>query len=172
MTTNNRSMLAHSSIWILFVATGILMAPPAMADSANGTLSYQSKSGPLQVSVTNVYLVQGPDSFSGKPIRKLIFSATDISGKIKTCATMSCPDGELGAGMTIELSPDSRLNYWFVGNDQRVQYSGGARREALILTTDSPQRVSGKLAIDDSASGGIKANVTFDATLAKQYSDR
>jgi len=155
------------------MAVGLLAALSAgsavAADSASGTIAYQSKSGPLQVNVTHVYLVQGPDATTGKTTRKLIFSASDLGGKIKSCQTMSCPDGSLDAGMTVDIDVGSRLNYWFAGNDQRVQYSGTTRRDALVLTTDSPQRVAGKLAIDDSAAGGVKASLSFDAALSKQY---
>jgi hypothetical protein len=147
----------------------ILATPTARADSASGSVNYQSKAGPVVVNVTNVYLVKGPDAVSGKAIRKLIFSAKDMSAKVKSCATMSCPDGDLDAGMTVDLDAGPRLNYWVVGNGQRVQYSGTAKPDALTLTTNSPQRLAGTLAIDDSGAGGAKVNVNFDATLAKEY---
>jgi hypothetical protein len=63
-----------------------------------------------------------------------------------------------------------RLNYWFVANDQLVQYSGTATPDTLKLATDTPQRVAGKLTIDDSKAGGAKASVEFDATLLKEFS--
>ncbi len=154
---------------LLLLAACILAAPAVRADSASGSVNYQSKAGPVVVNVTNVYLVKGPDAVSGKAIRKLIFSAKDMSAKVKSCVTMSCPDGDLDAGMTIDLDAGPRINYWVVGNGQRVQYSGTAKPDALTLTTNTPQRLAGTLAIDDSAAGGAKVNVSFDATLAKEY---
>jgi len=168
MIINRTSKHRSSSMRIVLGVAGLLITSTAAADSASGTLTYQSKSGPLVVNVASVYLVQTRDAVSGKMIRKLVFSATEISGKLKSCATMICPESQIGEGMTVELDSGSRLNYWFAGNGQRVQYSGSAQRDALALSTDSPQRVAGKFAVDDSASGGVKANVTFDATLFKQ----
>ena len=40
---------------------------------------------------------------------------------------------------------------------------------ALKLTTDTPQRLAGKLTIDDSAAGGAKASIDFDATMLKEF---
>ena len=153
---------------LILLAACSVAAPAAWADSASGSVNYQSKAGPVVVNVTNVYLVKGPDAMSGKAIRKLIFSAKDMSVKVKSCASMSCPDGDLDAGMTVDLD-GPRLNYWVVGNGQRVQYSGTAKPDALTLTTNTPQRLAGKLVIDDSAAGGAKVNVTFDAALQKEY---
>jgi hypothetical protein len=153
---------------LLLLAGCSLVAPAAWADSASGSVNYQSKAGPVVVNVTNVYLVKGPDAMSGKPIRKLIFSAKDMNAKVNSCATMSCPDGDLDTGMTVDLD-GPRLNYWVVGSGQRIQYSGNAKPDALTLTTNTPQRLAGKLVIDDSAAGGAKVNVTFDATLQKEY---
>jgi hypothetical protein len=157
----------------LFVTTfGIGVAAVgqlAYADSATGDISYQSKAGPIVVNVKNVYFVKGPDAVSGKTIRHLVFSSADLGAKIKGCAKMSCTDGDLNEGMTVDLDVGPRLNYWVVGNGQRIQYSGTAKPETLKLTTDTAQRVAGKLTIDDSGAGGAKVSVDFDATMMKEF---
>ena len=147
----------------------VLFVNLAHADTASGTISYQSKVGPILVNVKNVYFVKGPDAVSGKTIRHLIFSSADLSAKIKGCAKISCTDSDLNEGMTVDLDAGPRLNYWVVGNGQRVQYSGTAKPETLQLTTDTAQRIAGKLTIDDSGSGGAKASVDFDATMMKAF---
>ena len=153
----------------MFVVGGALASSAASADSVNGTVSYQSKAGPITVNVKNVYMVKGPDAMAGKSIRRLIFTSADLDAKIKACANMSCSDNDLREGLEVNLDTGPRLTYWFVGNDQRVQYSGTAQPATLKLTTDTPQRLAGKLTIDDSAAGGAKVNVDFDATLLKEF---
>jgi len=146
-----------------------LSAPLASADPATGTISYQSKAGSIVVEVKNVYLVKGPDEVSGKVIRRLVFSSADLNAKIKACAEMSCADGNLTEGLTVDFDAGSRINYWFVGNAQRVQYSGTAKPEAAQLSVDTPQRLAGKLSLDDGGVGGAKANIDFNATLLKEF---
>ncbi len=153
----------------VLAASALLLSSAARADSASGTVTYQSKSGPIVVSVKNVYLVKGPNSIDKKVIRRLIFTSADLGAKIKACGEMSCSDNDLREGLEVDLVGGPRLNYWFVGNDQRVQYSGTAQTELLKLTTDTPQRLAGKLAIDDSAAGGAKVTIDFDATLLKEF---
>jgi hypothetical protein len=159
------------------VTTSILAACAALissaawpADSVSGTVTYQSKSGSIVVSVKNVYLVKGLDAVDKKVFRRLIFTSADLGAKINACADMSCADSGLREGLEVDLVSGPRMNYWFVGNDQRVQYSGSARPEALKLTTDTPQRLAGKLTIDDSAAGGAKISIDFDATMLKEFS--
>ena len=95
------------------LAAGVaLFATLAQADTANGTIFYQSKAGPIVINVKNVYFVKGPDAVSGKTIRHLVFSPTDMSANIKSCAKMSCTDGDLNEGMTVDLDVGPRLNYW------------------------------------------------------------
>jgi hypothetical protein len=84
---------------------------------------------------------------------------------------MMCASGNVTEGMTVDFDVSPRLNYWVVGNGQKIQYSGTARpAETLNTTTDTAQRLAGTLTIDDSAMGGAKVNVKFDATIAKQFS--
>ena len=154
----------------LCVALALVGVAAAAADSAKGTASYQGKSGPIVVTVKHVYLVKGPDAMTGKIIRRLVLSSEDVSAKLLGCATMMCSDGDIGEGMTLDLDSGSRLNYWFVGNNQLVQYSGTADPATLKLTADTPQRVAGKWELDARAAGGPKVDVEFDATLIKELS--
>ena len=88
-----------------------------------------------------------------------------------TSASLSCASGIVLEGMTVDFDAGPRLNYWVVGNGQKIQYSGTARPdETLKLTADTAERLEGMLTIDDGAAGGAKVNVSFDATLSNQYS--
>jgi hypothetical protein len=169
MRTLRQSLQARA--WTIAVlATGaLLLSPAARADSASGTVTYPSKSGPIVVRIKNAYLVRGPNSMDKKVIRRLIFTSADLGAKIKACSEMSCSDNDLHEGLEVDLVGGPRMNYWFVGNDQRVQYSGTAQTELLKLTTDTPQRLAGKLAIDDGGAGGAKVTIDFDATLLKEF---
>ena len=169
MRTFRTHRLATTLNIMILAASAALMSSAAWADSASGTVTYQSKAGPIVVNVKNVYLVKGPDPVDKKILRRLIFTSADLDAKIKACGEMSCSDSGLREGLEVDLVGGSRMNYWFVGNDQRVQYSGSARPETLKLTTDTPQRLAGKLTIDDSAAGGAKVSVDFDATVLKEF---
>ncbi len=159
-----RAALVAASL-ALFVSSSV----EAADGSASGTLTYKSKGAPITVALKYVWLVKGPDAIDPKTtIRHLIFSATDIGAKVAACKTMSCTDADLGSGMTIDLGSGPRLNYWVSLNDQRVQYSGTAMPDALKLATDTPGRLAGKLTIDDSAAGGAKVDVEFDAPLLQE----
>jgi hypothetical protein len=63
-----------------------------------------------------------------------VLSATDVGAALKTCASMSCSDGGIGDGMTIDFDAGARINYWFVGKDQLVQHSGTADPTSVKLT--------------------------------------
>ncbi|MDQ2961954.1 MAG: hypothetical protein M3R31_02170 [Pseudomonadota bacterium] len=140
----------------------------AVAEDASGTASYQAKSGPVVVTVKHAYLVKGPDEVTGKIVRRLVFSTADVASKIRSCGAMSCADGGIGEGMTVDLDAGPRLNYWFVANDQRVQHSGTADPASLKLTTDTPQRLAGKWDLDARAAGGPRVQLEFDAALLKE----
>lgn len=145
---------------------------PANAGDAKGTVTYKDRSGPIAITVKHAYLVRGPDYISGKTIRRVVLSVADVSAKLSECASMMCSDGDIGEGMTIDFDVGSRLNFWFVGNNQLVQYSGSADPASLKLTTDTPQRLAGKWDFDGSAAGGPKVQVEFDAPLVKEITKR
>ena len=170
MRNNRCSSVVTTTSALLLTVAGVLVSAAAGAEPASGTINYQSKAGTLAINAANVYLVKGPDAVSGKTVRQLIFSPADIGAKLQACTTMSCASGSVTEGMTVDFDVGPRLNYWVVGNGQKIQYSGTARPEATLkLTADTAQRLAGTLAIDDSAAGGAKVNVKFDAPVAKQY---
>ncbi len=154
------------------VAALAMAAGTAAADStstASGVLTYAAKSGAITMTPKFAYLIKGPDAMdNSKMIRHVILSPVDLGARIAACKTMSCTDADLKNGMTLDLDAGPRLNYWVVLNDQRVQYSGTARPATLELTTNTPTRLAGKLVIDDSAAGGPKIDIMFDAPLLKE----
>ena len=152
------------------LAAAVFFPAAATADPASGTINYQSKAGPIVINVANVYMVNGPDAVNGKTIRQLIFTSADVGAKLQACASMMCASGNVTEGMTVDFDVGPRLNYWVVGNGQKIQYSGTAKPETVTLTADTPERLAGTLTIDDSAAGGAKVNVKFDAKTAKQFS--
>jgi hypothetical protein len=140
----------------------------ASAGEAKGTITYQTKAGAIVVTIKHAYLVKGPDVVSGKTIRRVVLSVVDIAAKLGACGTMLCSDGDIGEGMTIDFDAGPRLNYWFVGNNQLVQYSGTADPASLKLTADTPQRLAGIWDIDASTAGGPRVQIEFDAPLVKE----
>jgi hypothetical protein len=158
-----RSVLRLSTAAILALGCGA-----ACADGVSGSIAYQAKSGPIVVTPKYAYLVSGPDEVSGKPIRRVVLAVADVAPKIQACAAMSCSDGGLREGMTIDFDAGPRLNYWLVANDQRVQYSGTAEPASLPLTVNTPQRLAGKWDLDGRAAGGPRIQIEFDAALLKE----
>jgi hypothetical protein len=164
----------HSASWRV-IALGCAVAAAmafagvsASAGEAKGTITYQSKAGAIVVTIKHAYLVKGPDVVSGKTIRRVVLSVADVAAKLGACGTMLCSDGDIGEGMTIDFDAGPRLNYWFVGNNQLVQYSGTADPASLKLTADTPQRLAGRWDIDESAAGGPRVQIEFDAPLVKE----
>jgi hypothetical protein len=145
----------------------MLACATAGAGEARGVIAYSYKGGAIVVNVRHAYLFKGPDVVSGKPIRRVVLSVADVSAKLAGCATMLCSDGDIVEGMTIDFDAGPRLNYWVVGNNQLVQYSGTADPSTLKLAVDTPSRLAGKWDLDGSATGGPKIQVQFDASLVK-----
>ncbi|MFO1322531.1 MAG: hypothetical protein U1F15_00540 [Burkholderiales bacterium] len=143
-----------------------LVAPPAAAGDAKGSLAYKTRTADLRFA----YLVKGPDSVTKQPIRRLILSASDLSAKIAACKTMSCTDSDLAEGLSINFDSGPRLNYWMVLNGQKIQYSGTLKPEVLKTTASDAKRMAGKLAFDDAGAGGPKVDVDFDAAMVKEVS--
>jgi hypothetical protein len=145
-----------------------LLATTVGAGEAKGTITYKSKAGEFVVNVRHAYLFKGPDVVSKKPIRRVVLSVPDLSAKLAACATMLCSDGDIVEGMTIDFDAGPRLNYWVVGNNQLLQYSGTADPGSLKLRVDTPQRLAGKWDFDGSAAGGPIIKIEFDAPLVKE----
>jgi hypothetical protein len=171
MRNTPHSCLAMTVPALALAAAAALFPAAAHAEPASGTINYQSKAGAVVVKVANVHLVTGPDAVSSKTIRQLIFTSADICAKLKACASMMCVSGNVTEGMTVDFDVGPRLNYWVVGNGQKIQYSGTAKPDETVkMTADTAQRLAGTLTIDDGAMGGAKVNVKFDATVVKQFS--
>ena len=136
------------------------------ANTAKGTATYKSTK-PVTVTFTHAYLMKGPDVVSGTTIRRLVLATKDLSAALKACQNMMC-SSDMMEGLTVDFDAGPRLNYWFVANGQKIQYSGTAVPTVATLTTDSPTRLAGTLNIDGTQAGGPKVQVEFDATLIKE----
>jgi hypothetical protein len=145
-----------AALGFVVAAAVALGSAPAHAGEARGTITYKYKAGEIVVKIRHAYLFKGPDVVSGKTIRRVVLSVADVSAKLAACATMMCSDGDIVEGMTIDFDAGPRLNYWFVGNNQLVQYSGTAEPASLNLTADG------------SAAGGPRVQIEFDAPLVKE----
>jgi hypothetical protein len=151
---------------LLIGALAFALALPVHAEPAKGTVVLGTRNATL----AHAWLVVGPDAVDPKKtIRRVVFSATDIGAKLKACAKMSCTDGSVDEGMTIDLDNGPRINYWVALNGQRVQHSGTLEPKALAASASDDKRVAGKLAFDQSGAGGAKVDIQFDAPLAKRF---
>lgn len=150
-----------------FMAAALLLSSQAAhAGTAKGTMVNAKGTVAFQYA----YLVKGPDSFDEKKvIRRLIFSSSDLSAKLQACAAMSCSDGGVTEGMTVDIDGGPRLNYWTVMKGGLVQYSGTQESSALKVSADDAKHLAGKLSFDGNASGGPKVDVDFDANLVKEF---
>jgi hypothetical protein len=154
------------AILAIFLAAAAL--PAAAADPAKGMLDYKGRSATLKYA----WLVKGPDAVDGKVIRRIVFSATDIGAKVAACKDMSCTDGSVNEGMTVDLIAGPRFGYWVALNNQLVQYSGTEPVGSLQVTADEPKRLAGKIRFDKSAAGGAKVDVEFDVPLVKEFAGK
>lgn len=157
------------TLWAVAGGVVLGLAVVAAQGTAKGTATYTSKKGPIAVTFTHAAAVSGTDAFSGKPMRRLILSTTDLSATLTSCDSMlRCSTADLEEGLSLDVSSgEPRYGYWFVANGQRVQYSGTVSPEALTLTTDTPSRLAGTLALDQATAGGPVVKVTFDAAVLK-----
>lgn len=144
-------------------------ARAAEPGAATGSINYQSKAGTIVVRPAHAYLVKGPDTVTGNIVRRVVLSAVDLAPKLRACATMMCGDGDMAEGLTIDLDAGARINYWFVANGQRVQYSGTAEPSSLQLSSDSAERVAGVWRLDARPAGGPQVDVEFNAPLLKIF---
>jgi hypothetical protein len=146
----------------------LTLATSASAEPANGTLSYKGTT----LAVKHAFLVKGPDAVDPKTlVRRLVFSTTDLTAKIRACQTMGCVDGQVIEGMTLDLDAGPRLNYWTALKGGLLQYSGTAQPSSLANTSVETGRVTGRLTIDDTSAGGPKIDVEFDAKLLKEFKE-
>jgi hypothetical protein len=152
---------------VLALATLAPSAVPSRADagSAKGTLTHPRATLELKYA----YLVKGPDALEpSKTIRRLILSAEDLGAKLDACTTMSCTDGEVSEGMTVDLDGGPRLNFWMAIQGQRVQHSGTQEIRVLETRVDEPGKLAGTLRFDARGSGGPEVDVDLEAPLVRE----
>ena len=162
------SRLGCIHVAVLVAASALSILPvvePAFAaeTATNGTLVYKMQSIPIR----HAYFVMGQDDVSKKTIRRVILSSTDIGAKVAACKSMSCTEGEVREGMSVDLVPGGRIEYWIALNGQLVQYSGTEPVESLQITANEATRLAGKLKFDSAGAGGPRRDVEFDAPLTK-----
>ena len=156
-----RSALPIFLVGVFYVGEGV-----ATGNDANGVLVYKTRSTTLRYA----WLLKGPyEQEPSKTVRRLILSATDISAKLQPCKTITCADGSVTEGMTVDFDVSPRLNYWIALNGQKVQYSGTVTTDAFAAQVNDASHLAGKLAIDDVAAGGPKIDVEFNVTLFKEF---
>jgi hypothetical protein len=113
-------------------------------------------------------VVQGPDAVDAKKIiRRLVLTSTDVGSRLAGCPTMACVDSALTDGVEVDFDAGPRLNYWVALKGQLIQYSGTADPGAFA-GKNGGEGIAGRLTIDDSAAGGPKIDVTFDAPLVRK----
>jgi hypothetical protein len=153
------------------LALAVALSPPAAAEpgAATGSISYQTKGRLISVRPKHAYLVKGPDTVTGNTVRRVVLSVPDLAPRLKSCTTMMCGDGDMTEGLTIDLDAGARINYWFVAEGQRVQYSGTAEPSSLTLSSDTDQRVAGAWRLDARPAGGPQVQIEFDAPLLKVF---
>ena len=166
------SPIGRRPLFCFLLAASLLVPLTSLksAEKVKGTLTYKGPKKTFTVALKHAYLVKGPDTFeAGKTVRRLVLTSSDFSAAIKGTDALNGFDGKLMEGMIVELADGPRLNYWLVLNDQLVQYSGTVEPTALKSTVDTPDHLVGKLTIDDSAAGGPKIDIDFDAPLLKAF---
>ena len=154
--------------FMVFFMTACMSASFAIAagNDASGTLAYKGRT----VAFKYAWLVKGPyDRDPVRIVRRLILSANDISTAIQACKTVSCIDGQVTEGMTVDFDVSPRLDYWVALNGKKIQYSGAVMPDAFSARANEPGRLAGKLAIDDVAAGGPKVDAEFDVTVFKTF---
>jgi hypothetical protein len=158
-----------AALGVSLAAVLALSAAVQAVGDAKGSLTYISRGKPLTLALTHAYLIVGPDAVDPQvTIRRLLFTGADVEAKLKACTTMFCVSAAMGDGLEFDLVDGPRYNYWLSLNGQLVQYSGTAKRDALVASTNTPTRVAGKLVLDGTA-GGPTVDVTFDAALVKTF---
>jgi len=163
--------MSKTAGWKTFMVVFMAACVPAnfavaAGNDASGTLAYKGRT----VAFKYAWLVKGPyDRDPVKTVRRLILSANDISAAIQACKTVSCIDGQVTEGMTVDFDVSPRLDYWVALNGQKIQYSGAVMPDAFSARANEPGRLAGKLAIDDVAAGGPKVDAEFDVTVFKTF---
>jgi hypothetical protein len=167
---NHSVARGHRPAALALAAALALGAGSALAagGTASGTVAYKGQT----LSIKHAYLFKGPDVVEkDKVVRRLILVPQEPGKKLEACKTMSCTQNEMGDGLSVDMDAGPRFGYWVALKGGMVQYSGTARPATLAASTEQPDRLAGKLSIDDSGSGGPKIDVQFDAPLVKELKE-
>ena len=151
-----------------FAGSLLLLAASAShaADHASGSISLGTTTGVIQHAV----MVRGPDEMDAKhSILRIYLSSSDIAARVRACKTLTCADSALEDGAMVDYSDASHLPYAVRLDHERKQYSGATDGDAFALTTKAPDRLAGKLHVDDGAMGGAKIDADFDLTVAATF---
>jgi hypothetical protein len=152
-----------------FISILAILSFTVQQENSKGSLVYKGNKKTYNVELKYAHFVTGPDSFDpDKKIRRLIFTSSSLESRIKTCEVMSCVDRYI-EGIQVDLDAAHRILYWVNLNDQLVQYSGTAALDAISISSQSDDRIAGRLQIDNAAGGGPVVDVTFDAALIKSF---
>lgn len=163
----SRNVSTLTSLSIAIVATFMLAAPAVLAaDAASGAVAFKTFSSTVKFA----YLVRGPHEFiPNQIVSRIYLSSSDIGAKIKACQTLACADGALTDGAMVDFGDAPHLDYALRLNGEHVQYSGATGSDAFKLTTNKPDRLAGKVHIDDAAAGGGKVDADFDVTVMNTF---
>jgi len=138
----------------------------AGADSAKGKLVVQGDDKPLSMELNHAYFITGPDEFdAAKTTRRVLFTGEDVRSAIEACEDAGCAMYSFSEGMWLQIDDSSTMRWW--GKVKPVQQSRMLDRSALVLTTDTPDRLAGTLTLDSS---GKPVKISFDAPLVKAFS--
>jgi hypothetical protein len=155
--------IVASGLMFSFAGVSTIGAP---AGHANGTASFDKHTATIRYG----WLVRGPGEFDRKQsIFRVYFSSTNIGAKIQACDSLSCLDESLVDGAFVEFGDASNVNYWVTLGGGGVQFSGGTNAKALVLTTNAPNHIAGKVRIDDTSFHGATLDVSFDLPLLKTF---
>ena len=143
------------------------MSLAADAGSAKGTLTLPGESKPASIALTHAYFFVAPDTFDEKKTsRTIVFTTADERATLEACENTSCAILSSKDGMTVEIADASQANWW--AHIAPIQVSGTAVGQALTLSVDKPDRLSGTFKIGDAGSS-VSTAITFDAPLVKTF---
>ena len=154
------------SFAIAALSSPMTLSHAADAGSAKGTLTLAGENKPASVELTHAYFFIAPDKFDEKKsARTLVFTTADERATLEACSDTSCAILSTKDGLTVELAEEPMANWW--AHIAPMQYSGTAVN-ALKLSVDKPDRLSGTFKMGESGTGAMTA-VTFDAPLVKIF---
>lgn len=164
MNRTATTLLLATAFALLLDPSGVRAASVPTSGQAIGSVKYKDKTVTLQ----HAYLITGDNH--GTKVRKVILSAVDIKDKITASTSLMSASSKLREGISFELDETMPfVGYWMAIADQSTQVSAPLDAKLFATTTNTPQRVAGKVSFDESASGGPKVEASFDAPLTKSF---